>query len=234
MSEWWTYSLSDFLLFSPRTYYRLFELYHVAVWPLQVIALAVGIAILVLWLAGGPWRGRAVAALLAACWTWVAWAYLWERYDTINWAASYFALGFALEALLLIGTGVVRDRLQPAPATNTVAIAGLGVFLFALAGYPLIGPLLGRPWLGAEVFGMMPDPTVAATFGLLSAARRAHWELLVFPALWSAISGATLWAMQSPEAPLLPGVAAFALVLAGWKSWSRGGHDGDDPAFPIR
>ena len=35
MSEWWTYSLSDFLLFSPRTYYRLFELYNLAIWPTQ-------------------------------------------------------------------------------------------------------------------------------------------------------------------------------------------------------
>ena len=26
MSEWWTYHLRDFLLFTPRTYYRLFEL----------------------------------------------------------------------------------------------------------------------------------------------------------------------------------------------------------------
>jgi hypothetical protein len=28
MSEWWTYTLSDFLLFSPRVYYRLFELHN--------------------------------------------------------------------------------------------------------------------------------------------------------------------------------------------------------------
>ena len=33
MSEWWTYHLSDFLLFAPRTYYRLFELYNAAIWP---------------------------------------------------------------------------------------------------------------------------------------------------------------------------------------------------------
>ena len=26
MSEWWTYRLSDFLLFAPRTYWRQFEL----------------------------------------------------------------------------------------------------------------------------------------------------------------------------------------------------------------
>ncbi len=36
MSEWWTYTLSDFLLFSARTYYRLFELYNRDVWPAQL------------------------------------------------------------------------------------------------------------------------------------------------------------------------------------------------------
>ena len=36
MSEWWTYTLSDFLLFSPRTYYRLFELYNDEIWPAQI------------------------------------------------------------------------------------------------------------------------------------------------------------------------------------------------------
>ena len=39
MSEWWTYSLSSFLLFSARTYYRLFELYNAEVWPLQIVTL---------------------------------------------------------------------------------------------------------------------------------------------------------------------------------------------------
>ena len=93
MSEWWTYSLSDFLMFSPRTYYRLFELYNLAVWPWHVLALGIGLAVLVLWLRGGAWQGRAVAAILAACWLFVAWAYLLVRYDTINWAGSYFAVG---------------------------------------------------------------------------------------------------------------------------------------------
>ena len=45
MSEWWTYRPSDFLLFSPRTYYRLFELYNAEVWPGHVLALALGLAL---------------------------------------------------------------------------------------------------------------------------------------------------------------------------------------------
>jgi hypothetical protein len=84
MSEWWTYSLSDFLLFSPRTYYRLFELYNLAVWPWHVLAIVLGLAVLVLWLRRGAWQGRSVAVILAACWLFVAWAYLLARYDTIT------------------------------------------------------------------------------------------------------------------------------------------------------
>ena len=48
MSEWWTYTLSDFLLFSARTYYRLFELYNLAIWPAQSVALALGSIVLAL------------------------------------------------------------------------------------------------------------------------------------------------------------------------------------------
>ena len=39
MSEWWTYRPSDFLLFAPRTYYRLIELYNVEWWPLHLAVL---------------------------------------------------------------------------------------------------------------------------------------------------------------------------------------------------
>ena len=106
MSEWWTYSLSSFLLFSARTYYRLFELYNADVWPLQIVTLAAGLAILVLIVRGTAWSGRIVAAILAALWLFVAWAYLLERYDPINFAARYFAIGFALQAALLMWTGV--------------------------------------------------------------------------------------------------------------------------------
>ena len=112
MSEWWTYSLTNFLLFSPRTYYRLFELTNADVWPLQLVTLALGLAILFLIIRTPQWSGRAVAAALAALWLFVAWSYLLERYDTINWAARYFAVAFALQAVLLLWTGVIRNRLR--------------------------------------------------------------------------------------------------------------------------
>jgi hypothetical protein len=214
MSEWWTYSLSDFLLFSPRTYYRLFELYNLAVWPWQIVAFALGLAVLALWLYGGSWRGRAIAAILAACWLWVAWAYMLVRYDTINWAASYFAIGFVIEAALFVWSGLIRDGLRLRQGWDAATMTGLGMFGLALFAWPLIGLLLGRPMVQAEVFGVAPDPTVVATLGVVLAAERTRWELLIMPFLWCAISGATLWTMQSPDALLVPAAALLTAMAA--------------------
>jgi hypothetical protein len=217
MSDWLSYTLSDFLLFSPRTYYRLFELYNLAIWPMQLAALGLGLAVLALWLRRGVWHGRAIAAILAAGWLWVAGAFLLARYDTINWAAKYVAVGFALQALLLAWSGLVRDRIRPSPPANAAGWGGLAVFVFALAVQPLAAPLLGRDWTQVELFGVAPDPTAVATLGLLAAARAPRW-LLVLPALWCAITGVTLWTMAAPDALATPVVALLALILAVWSS----------------
>jgi hypothetical protein len=221
MSEWVTYSLSDFLLFSPRTYYRLFELHNRAIWPAQILTLALGLAIL--WLArrGGAWRSRLIAAILTGCWLWVAWAYHLQRYATINWAATYFAAGFALEALLLAWIGIVRGALPVRHGGSAIGRAGLLIFLFALLVQPLIALLLGRPWIQAEAFGAAPDPTALATLGVLLCAGRFRWSLAVIPLAWCAVTGATLWAMNSPDALVVPAVAAVALLLALWKAARR-------------
>jgi hypothetical protein len=182
--------------------------------------------VLALWLAGARHAGRAAAAVLAACWAWVAWAYLLQRYETINWAASYYAVAFAIEALLLLWAGLVRDRLALRPPAEATGWAGLGLFIFALLAYPPIAPLLGRSWTQAEIFGVAPDPTAVATLGLLLAGTRIRWHLLAIPLLWCAISAATLWAMQSPEAWVMGAVAAAALFFAGWKRYDRGTHEG--------
>jgi hypothetical protein len=222
MSEWWTYTLSDFLLFSAHTYYRLFELYNRAVWPAQLVTPTLGIVMLAcLWRAGARRTGIA-AALLAACWLWVAWAFHLQRYASINWAANYFAIGFAIEALLLIWIGLVRGEWRDAPTRGASHVAGLGVFLFALFIQPLLGPVTGRPWPQAQLFGLAPDPTVIATLGIvLLASNRPRWVLLAIPLLWCAISGATLWAMASPDALLMPIAALLAALLAGWKTLSH-------------
>lgn len=217
MSEWWTYTLSDFLLFSARTYFRLFELYNRDVWPLHAVAVGAGLAVLALLLRQRPrsWHGRAVCAVLAAGWSWVAWAFHVERYAAIHWAAPWFGAAFAVEAALLFGLGVVAGRLRFDRTADRADRAGLALFLFALLGMPWMPVLAGRPWSQAEVFGLAPDPTALATLGvLLRAPARFAWVLLPIPLLWCAVAGATLWAMRVPYAAVPLGAAAAALALA--------------------
>ena len=213
MSEWWTYTLSDLQAFSLQTYHRLFELYNAAIWPAQLVALALGAAIF--WLLPGrgtPARGRVIAGILAAGWLWVAIAFHADRYATIHRAAAFFAWGFGLEALLLIWTGVVRGKLIFERGGNAAGRVGASLFLFALLAHPSLGLAFGRSWRSIELFGIAPDPTAVATLGLLlAAAGRVRWELFAPAAIWCAISGASLLAMESREAWI--SLAALALAL---------------------
>lgn len=202
MSEWWTYRLSDFLLFSPETYFRLFELQNEALWPWQIAAVIAGLAML-------AQTGKPLALLIAgAAWLAVAWFWLYERYLTINWAAEWLAYGFALQGLLLWIYAFDRD-LKPADARSRAA--GFMLIVCALFLQPLLPWMLDRPWMQGEVFALMPGPTVVATLGLLLTLR-APWLLLVLPLAWCAIDGATVWTMKAPAFWLLP--VAGVLVLA--------------------
>lgn len=227
MSEWWTYRLSDFLLFSPDTYRRLFELYNAAVWPAQGVALFLGLLALALALRRSSHAGAALA-ILAACWAWVGWAFHLGHYATINWAATGFAAAFGIQSLLLAWAGLAgrarpaRARPGGAGAAGVVSdepfrrlhrCTGLLLTLLALFGLPALDLLLGRPMAQSAVFGVAPDPTALATLGLLlmtpGAGRAVLWPI---PLAWCAITGATLWTMNAPEAILLPLAGAVALA----------------------
>lgn len=218
MSEWWTYSLSDFLMFSARTYYRQFELMNREWWPLQLLAVGAGALIL----SGITHRrlasARVAFTLLAAAWLWVGWAYHLQRYADINTGAPYFAAAFFLQA------GLHAWMARKAPAQPDLLTPAVGMafplVLLVLAGYPLLAPLDGRSWWQAEVFGFAPDPTAMLTLGVLMF-WRAPWPLWVIPLLWCAISTATLLELDAAR-PWWPAVTALlALGAVVWGKFRR-------------
>ncbi len=197
MSEWWTYRLSDFLMFSPAIYWRLVERYNRQLWPVHLAALAAGLVLL--WLAASRRANaaRVVLAALAAAWLWVGWAFYWQRYAPINWPAQYLAVASWLQALLMLGFALLASRWKSFSTDGRARALGLAVAAVGIFLYPLAGLLAGRPWRQAEVFGLMPEPTALATLGLLLAmglASRA-W-LAVIPSLLFAAGMMTLWMMS--------------------------------------
>jgi hypothetical protein len=210
MSEWWTYRLSDLLMFSKATYFRLFELQNLALWPLHLLALGAGIALLACLAQGGGRAGRTAALLLALAWLHVAWRYFAQRYATINTGAPYFAIGFALQAVLLFWLASRKGAPRLTEPVGSLGKLALGIAGMALVVYPLLAPLGGRAWAGAELFGLAPDPTVAMSLAALLLWRSRPW-LWIVPLLWCAVSSATLMELRSGQAWLLPLLTVLAV-----------------------
>ena len=213
MEEWLSYRLGDFLMFSARTYWRLFQLQNAALWPLPLAAPLAGGAALLTALRRPGTGLRLLAALLALAWATVGWSFVWQRYAPINWGVVYLAPLFAVQALLLGYAAVRRVEWHPT-LRDTRGMAGVALLGWGILLHPLTAPLFGRPLIGAEVVGIAPDPTAIATLGL---ALLLPWPLRlaasVVPALWLALSALTLHLLDAAEAAL-PALALAATLGA--------------------
>lgn len=213
MEEWLSYRLGDFLMFSERTYWRLFELQNAALWPLPFFAPAT----LALASIGTLWRPavglRVLAATLALAWAWVGWSFVWQRYAPINWAMDYVAPAFGIQALLLAFAAVSEAGWTP--TLRTRGVVGFVLLAWGVLLHPLIAPLFGRPLAQVEIAGVAPDPTAVATlgFGLLMPSRRMRLAIMAIPVLWLGLSTLILWLLEARESLLT--LAALLLAAAG-------------------
>ncbi|MGH6858980.1 MAG: DUF6064 family protein [Phyllobacterium sp.] len=221
MAQWWTYRPEDMLLFSPRVYWRMFELHNAALWPLQAGMLVAGLAMIVLAVRRPAVHGRWIALVLAVIWAFVGWSFVWSRYAAINWAVAYLVPLFALQSVLLalvalLPGGVACGRRDFACWIG-LALAGMALIL-----YPLLPWLSGAPSSQAEIFGLAPDPTAIGTMGLLLLAQ-GRWLPLLFivPLCWCLVTALTLWTLGTPQAWLPTGAIGSVLASGAWAALRR-------------
>lgn len=166
MSEWWTYRPSDFLMFSPRAYARLIERVNESLWPLPLIgALAAALLLALLW-RRDRWSAPLALRVLAFAWGSVALLFHARHFASINTAAPALAWAFGLQALVFLALARWCSALawRTGPATRRwVALA----LLTSAVAYPVKAVATGSSWMQAQTFGLLPDPTLLATLGLL-------------------------------------------------------------------
>lgn len=215
MDAWLDYSVSDFLLFSPETYWRLFDQVNGAVWPFQFVVLAALAGVLFLCALGSPRAGLAVGVSLALCWVLVGLVFFQRYYAPINWAVAYVVPFVWAQAALLV---LLAPRLAYAPAGRREALSTV-VALLALA-YPVFSVLDGRPLAQAEVAGVAPDPTALLTLALIGLAQPGWHRVLlsVIPGVWLMFSALTVFTLDSSSfsAWVIPGVMAVLFVSTLW------------------
>jgi len=195
MGDLASYRLSDFILFSETVYYRQFELYNQAIWPLHIVAILFSLLLAYALWQKPAWAGRVISGCLVLVWLWVAWAFLYQRFQQIHVVAEYYALGFALQAGLLTSYGVIKNRLTRCSQSQLRIMIGAMALFVALVLYPFIPFMTGRNWLQFEMFAIAPDPTVLATLAILFI-YKAPKVLYVIPVIWVIVSGVTLFLMQ--------------------------------------
>jgi len=193
MPEWWTYGLSDFLMFSPQVYWRLVARHNAAWWPAQMFAVAAAMALPLLLRAPALPARRGALVLVALAWAWTGWAFHWRLYGEIFLAAPWLGGAFALQALLLAAAAAAPLRSRALAPPGPLC----WMLLAAAALYPLLAPLTGHPWSEAEVAGFMPDPTALATLGTLAGLRGwPRWSralLAAIPIASLLLGAATRW-----------------------------------------
>lgn len=220
-----TYTVGDFVPFGAEAYARLFVQHNARFGVAPALGAVAGVA--ALWAAVSG-RGRVAAALLAAAWGWVGWAFFAGSYAGLNWAGSYLAGVAGLQGVLMAfmawrgwlsgraGSGGLAGGAEASAGRGIghgIGYAtGVALAVGGLALYPLLDPLSGRPWAGVELFGHAPEPTALVTLGLVLACGRRRLIGLTIPVLICGLGGVTARVLESPGWWVSSAAAAAALI----------------------
>lgn len=201
------------LPFTVEQFYEVFRAYNVAVWPMQILLLALALFALYLILVPRRWSARAVSAILALLWAWQALAYHLAFFTKINSLAYSFSALFLIAALIFFWHGVLHDRLQFRPVQGMRQAAGTILIGFALLAYPAWGWFAGHRFPAMPTFGL-PCPTSLFTIGLLAFLAAPHPRSpLIIPVLWCLVGGQAALLLGVPQDLGLFAAAALGVTL---------------------
>jgi hypothetical protein len=203
--------------FTGDQFFEVFAAYNAAIWPVQIIAYALGlIAVAMLW---SNWSigKQLVLTILAIMWLWIGFAYHLKFFAPINPAAKGFAAIFIVQAILLLASSIDRDSLQLEVRRDLRSFLGLAAIFYALFVYELLGYLSGHGLMRGPLFGVAPCPTTIFTVGVLLLARGKPviW-LAIIPVIWSivGVSAAVLFDVREDIALAVTATILVIVLIA--------------------
>lgn len=196
-----------------------------AVWPAQVAAYVLGLAMLAAVLQPSPVGHRLVSGGLALMWAWTGIAYHGLFFAAINPAALGFGALFVIQGLLFAQAALVRSDLRFSWETGPRAWLGWALIVYSLLMYPLIG-VVGHGYPALPMFGIAPCPVTLFSFGVLLLAQDpVPRRLLVIPFLWALVGGSAAFLLAVPQDwPLL--VSGLLVVPWLWRHPARANRTG--------
>lgn len=205
--------------FTADDFFRTFSEYNAAIWPAQIIAYLMGVAVIALLAFQSRTSSIAVMLLLSAMWAMNGISYHLQHFSNINPAARFFALLFLSQAAFLAAAPLIWRGIFSTRPPITRLYVGAALILFALIGYPVVGFLAGHRYPAVPVIGVAPCPTTIFTIGVLLVGipRATRW-LLILPVIWAGIGGSAALLLGIPQdyALIASGLIAIAFSVAGF------------------
>jgi hypothetical protein len=205
------------LPFTREQFIAVFADYNVAIWPAQIVAYALGLALVAALLRPTPVGRRFISAVLAVMWAWTGIVYHGMFFTAINRAAALFGTLFVLQALLFVHVGVMQGRLAFGRPAGPGGALGWALLVYAGVLYPLLGAWSGHAYPELPTFGIAPCPVTLFTIGLLLLTTApVPRRLLAIPLAWSLIGGSAAWLLGiAQDWPLL--FSGAAIVWLAWR-----------------
>jgi hypothetical protein len=201
--------------FTTEQFFRVFEKYNQAIFPMQFLLIFAAIAAIALAASQKTNANKIISGLLGFLWLWAGVIYHLIFFTIISPPAYLFGTLFIFQGLLFLYEGVARNRLSFRASRNFYGILGAMFIAYALAIYPLIGLALGRIYPASQTFGV-PCPTTIFTFGLLLwADKKVPLSLLIIPVLWSIVgtSAALNFGIKEDFGLLVAGTLGTASII---------------------
>jgi peptidoglycan/LPS O-acetylase OafA/YrhL len=200
--------------FTVEQFLSVFERYNQAVWPLQLVAYAAGVVLVVLALTKWKRASAVIFGTLAVMWAGMAVGYMWLYFADINKAAYLFGVIFLAQAVLLAIAAVKQRSVAYGRRRDARTWVGLALIVYAMVAYPLLGMAFGHSYPRAPMFGLVPCPTTIFTFGMLLLAARPKRLLLWLPLVWSVIGffAAVKFGIREDVGLLLAGIVTAVIL----------------------
>ena len=178
--------------FTTEQFFEVFEKYNSAVFPFQLIILALGFLVVLLIPGNKNFKNSLIAGFLGFLWLWNGIFYHISFFTSINIAAYAFGSLFIIQGLLLF-IELFRKKLEFSFTGQLREYIGCFFILFGLILYPIINYLLETSFVKTNSLGL-PCPTTIFTFGFLMLTNnKLSKYLLIIPTIWALIgTGAAL------------------------------------------
>jgi hypothetical protein len=195
------------LPFTTAQFLGVFADYNATVWPAQILLHVLALACIGALFKPQQWTGRLIASVVAFFWMWMAVAYHFYFFSSINPAAWLFGSAFLFEGVLLLWSGAVRNQFVISRVRTTRKWIGAALLVFSLTLYPLFGYVLGQRFPAFPTFGL-PCPTTIFSIGILMfMPTPLARPLLIVPVLWTLIGSLAAIHLGITE--------DFSLIIAG-------------------